>query len=81
MSMPELSAALSHSGMERSGDRSGMDSPGDGSAMESSGDGSGMESSQQTRGAGEEMPMIPRQTFTPAKYAIGPFISLHSRYF
>lgn len=45
MSMPELSAAMSHSGMERSGDRSGMDSPGDGSAMESTGDGSGMESS------------------------------------
>lgn len=32
------------------------------------------------RGAGEEMPTIPRQTFTPAKYAIGLFISLQSRY-
>lgn len=65
--------------MERSGDRSGMESSGDGSGMESSRDGSGMESSggtdgQQIRGAEEEMPMIPGQTFTPAKYVTEPFI-------
>lgn len=56
--------------MERSGDRSGKESSGDGSGMESSGG----TDSQQIRGAEEEMPMIPRQTFTPAKYVTGPFI-------
>lgn len=65
--------------MERSGDRSGMESTVGGSGMDRTGGGAGMEStggtdSQQTRGAGEEMPTIPRQMSTPAKYATGPFI-------
>lgn len=42
---------------------------------------SGGADSQLTRGAGGEMPAIPGQTSAPAKYAIRPLISLHSRYF